>query len=322
VASKVIILGGGPAGLSCALWLHNCGHFPVVLERASECGGMLRLNHHANDWLLGFPGATGLSIRERFMEHLSHHDFPVVTSVSLNGLRRSGEGFSVSYFAGGRAQEAAADFLALASGMRPRAPAELAALAASDPKKFIISAGGLCVDDFSRGQRVAILGGGDNAFENACDLARRGAQIDIYYRGQARARREWQNRCAAMPARIALHPRTATSRFAAREGGVSFCANGERRFADAVVVMHGYEPNTDALIALAPWLGEVMDEEGFVKVDEYQRTGMARLYAVGDVTNRPLPCLPSAIGQGSVAAKAIVLESEGMLPAIQPPLPA
>ena len=360
---KVIILGAGPAGLSCALWLHNSGFAPVALERADQCGGMLCFNHHDNDWLLGFPGATGLSILQQFMAHLSQHDFPVITSAALTGLRQDGDGFVVAYAARGRTQEqdlrkqgcasgsvtgqnvlpepfcvsreedkvsqagevvrAAADFLVIASGMRPRAPLELTALAAQAPQSCLIGAGELRLDAFAPGQRVAILGGGDNAFENAHHLARRGVKVDLYYRGQPRARREWRDRCAALSPDITLHPQTVTAEFAARgngekgkEGatGVVFRANGAPRYADALAVMYGYQPNTDTLARLAPWLGAALDGEGFVQVDEYQRTGIARLYAIGDVTNRPLPCLPSAIGQGSVAAKAIVLESEGRLP--------
>jgi thioredoxin reductase len=230
----------------------------------------------------------------------------------LSGLRQNGSGFTVTYSASDQIQEVVADFCVIASGMRPRAPLALAALASHFPQNCIISAGELRVDDFSPGQRVAILGGGDNAFENAYHLAQQGVHIDIYYRGEARAQRQWQNRCAAS-SNIVLHPHTVMSRFAVQESGVTFWANDEPRYADAVAVLYGYEPNTDMLVQLAPWLAEVIDAEGFVKVDEYQRTRIPRLYAIGDVTNRPLPCLPSAIGQGSVAAKAIALESEGKL---------
>ncbi|MDR2195326.1 MAG: NAD(P)-binding protein, partial [Gallionellaceae bacterium] len=51
--SNIVIIGAGSAGMSCALWLDNSGHEPVVLEQASQCGGMLCCNPHRNDWLLG-----------------------------------------------------------------------------------------------------------------------------------------------------------------------------------------------------------------------------------------------------------------------------
>ncbi|NCN23355.1 MAG: hypothetical protein GW921_04255, partial [Gallionella sp.] len=61
------------------------------------------------------------------------------------------------------------------------------------------------------------------------------------------------------------------------------------------------------------WLDTAINEKGFIKVNVYQQAPIERVYAIGDVTDRPLPCLPSAIGQGSLAAKAIVLDAEGML---------
>lgn len=310
MTQKVLILGAGPAGLSCALWLDNSGFSPVVLEPAGQCGGMLRFNHHENDWLLGFPDATGWSIRERFLAHVGRHDFPIHTSTQLVALRRCEVGFSGVFSHAGRETEMAADFVVVATGMCPRAPVELRALSARFPERCRIGAGELQVDDFVAGQRVAILGGGDNAFENAWLLARRGVDVAIHYRGQARAREQWRTRCAAMPERINLHAHSQAECFEIGDAGVTFVANGVPHHADVLVVMYGYAPNTGALRQLAPWLGSVLNEGGFVRVDEFQRTAIPRLYAIGDVTDRPLPCLPSAIGQGSIAARAIVVEAE------------
>lgn len=310
MTNKVVILGAGPAGLSCALWLDNSGYSPVVLEQATQCGGMLRFNHQRNDWLLGFPEATGLSIRERFLAHVDRHDFSIFTSAQLSSLRRGRQSFDVSIFRDGRSEEISADFLVIASGTHPRAPAELLALSSSYPERCRIGAGELHVEDFVAGQRVAILGGGDNAFENAWLLGQRGVDVDIYFRGEVRARDQWRVRCSAMSEKIVLHSQADLGRFVATTDGVEFLVNDVPHRADVVVVMYGYAPNTGVLRRLAPWMDVVLNDEGFVVVDEYQRTAIARLYAIGDVTARPLPCLPSAIGQGSVAAKAIVIEAE------------
>src|SRR6266581_401003 len=52
-APIVPIIGGGPAGMSCALWLHNYGLKPVIIEQADALGGMARLSPYPNAWLLG-----------------------------------------------------------------------------------------------------------------------------------------------------------------------------------------------------------------------------------------------------------------------------
>ena len=49
------IIGGGPAGMSCALWLHNYGLRPVIVEQETALGGMARRSPYPNEWLLGRP---------------------------------------------------------------------------------------------------------------------------------------------------------------------------------------------------------------------------------------------------------------------------
>ena len=64
------IIGGGPAGMSCALWLHNYGFRPRIVEQEGVFGGMARLSPYPNDWLLGRPGATARENAEEFVRHI------------------------------------------------------------------------------------------------------------------------------------------------------------------------------------------------------------------------------------------------------------
>jgi thioredoxin reductase len=274
---------------------------------------MLRFNHHSNDWLLGFPSATGRSIKDSFLEHVRYRDIAIVTSALLSAIEQEENGFVLTFSNSTQPAQIKANFLVIASGTRPRAPVSLFRLASQCPDKIFVGAGELCVDDFVAGMHAAILGGGDNAFENAYHLASRGIHVDVYYRAGARARSEWVNRCEGMP-NISLRPNTITSQFALSGNKVSFLANGNAVQVDALSVMYGYEPNTDIFKGIAPWIEPAIDSGGFLKVNSYQQTSIPRLYAIGDVTDRPLPCLPLAIAQGSLAAKAIALDFEGVLP--------
>jgi len=289
------------------------GCHPILLERASQTGGMLRFNHHDNDWLLGFPHATGHAIRDKFTEHLQHRNISTILSALPTAIELGEKGFSIAFSIATQRHQIDADFLVIASGTRPRAPMELMGLAASFPDRFFIGAGDLRIENFAPGMHVAILGGGDNAFENAYHLASNGIKVDIYYRSGTRACREWINRCKLLP-NILTYPDTITGQYVVDGNHVSFLANDKPVKVDALAVMYGYEPNTGTLKEIAPWLEPAINKEGFIKVNEYQQTPIQNLYAIGDVTDRPLPCLPSAIGQGSVAAKAIILDAEGMLP--------
>lgn len=311
--NSVAIVGAGPSGLSCALWLTNQGYKPIVFERASHLCGMLRFNHHENDWLLGFPGETGQSIGDKFLKHIQSKSIRIVTSSLLTSIVQRKDGFTLS-FTNIKQQQSQldADYLVIATGTRPRAPVELVRLASQFPNNFFIGAGALYVENFEVGQRVAVLGGGDNAFENAYRLALRGVIVDVYCRAEARARCEWQTRCK-ITTNISIHLHAIVGQFSVSGNKVSFVENGKSGLVDAVIVMYGYDPNTDMLRKISPWLGEAINEKGFLIVNAYQQVPIERVYAIGDVTDCPLSCLPSAIGQGSTAAKAIALDAEGML---------
>jgi thioredoxin reductase (NADPH) len=54
-AATVPIIGGGPAGMSCALWLHNYGCVRSSSSRSRALGGMARRSPYQHDWLLGRP---------------------------------------------------------------------------------------------------------------------------------------------------------------------------------------------------------------------------------------------------------------------------
>src|SRR5258708_20205965 len=71
-APLVRIIGGGPAGMSCALWLANYGFRPLIIEREDGLGGLARHNPYRNDWLLGRPGLTGRPPAQEFVRHIGH----------------------------------------------------------------------------------------------------------------------------------------------------------------------------------------------------------------------------------------------------------
>ena len=69
-APIVPIIGGGPAGMSCALWLHNYGLRPVIIEQEAALGGMARHSPYPNEWLLGRPDETARENAAAFAGHI------------------------------------------------------------------------------------------------------------------------------------------------------------------------------------------------------------------------------------------------------------
>ena len=50
---KICVIGGGPAGLSCALWLKYLGMSPIILEKNDKIGGLQHSNYYQNSWYIG-----------------------------------------------------------------------------------------------------------------------------------------------------------------------------------------------------------------------------------------------------------------------------
>src|SRR4051794_40030140 len=67
----VAIVGGGPAGMSCALWLHNYELKPVIIEREAALGGMARRSPYPNEWLLGRAHESARENASAFTRHMA-----------------------------------------------------------------------------------------------------------------------------------------------------------------------------------------------------------------------------------------------------------
>src|SRR5690606_25501290 len=147
----------------------------------------------------------------------------------------------------------------------------------------------IVAQDF-RGKRVAVLGGGDNAFENALYAQERGATGVHIYARNLRAQQQFVRRVAPQsmtqgPYRVDPAARTV-----------------DGRPYDVIMVFYGWEP----CMEFAQDLGLQRTAQGFIATDsQTAQTSHAGVYAIGEVTQRQHPCVVTALADGVTAAKAI-----------------
>lgn len=300
----VAILGAGPAGMSCANVCLSFGLAPLVIERGDHVGGAQRTNFHENLWLLGAPGETGETMTRRLAQHYA--SLPVTTHLraELERVARDARGFQLDLNLAEGTRRLRAAALVLATGMRPRATAELAALAARS-ERIIIGPLSDAIRDRIRDASVLILGGGDNALDHALFLAKRGNRVQVAARAALSARAAFIAACANRE-NIELRARTAPLRLVPRQAGIQASwPDRDDSLHDWLLVMFGYLPNTDVLRDFDEALRPTLTPGGHVHVDGWQRTDVAGLYAAGDITDSPQPSVPTAIAQGLVAARAV-----------------
>lgn len=299
----VTILGAGPAGMSCANACLSFGLTPVVIERGDHVGGAQRTNFHPNLWMLGSPGESGEAMTQRLAGHYA--SLPVNTRLHtrVTGLARIADGFRLDLAGPAGPDELAAAAVVLATGMRPHATPELLALAAASPR-VIVGPLSDTIRDGIRAASVLILGGGDNALDHALFLAERGNRVRVCTRGIFTARAAFLASCAGNPL-IELRERCTPDQLTPAGEGIDADWENEARHFDWLLVMYGYRPNVEVLDTFADSLRPALTGTGHLRVDSWQRTSVAGLYAAGDVTDSPQPSVATAIAQGLAAARAI-----------------
>jgi thioredoxin reductase (NADPH) len=316
-SKRIVILGAGPAGLSAALWLRNLGFAPCVADTAEHAGGLQNLNFLANDWVLGQPGQTGPVLAQRFVDHARGAGVPLLMGV--RPLQVTGEAgrFLVRFDSG---EELDGGALLIATGTRYRAGEVLAGVdGIADLAPDRVAYGPYAFADLAAlvGKRVLIVGGGDNAFENARLLAPRAAMVHLAVRGRPRAQ---QGLAAAVAAEVAAgccRVLGQANLLSAHEGAsglavtVALAGREECLAVDRIHVLAGYEPNTafiDAVFDAAVATAMGRDAHGYLLADGAGRTGVPGVYTAGDVCNPTFPSVVSAIAQGALVAKTIELD--------------
>lgn len=157
-------------------------------------------------------------------------------------------------------------------------------------------------------KRAVILGGGYIAVEFASIWRGMGATVDLFYRKELPLR-GFDDEMRVVVARnlegrgIKLHPGTNLSELSRTEAGIRVVTDhGDEILADVVLFATGRSANTKRLNLEA--VGVELDKAGAIKVDEYSRTTVPSIWAVGDVTNR-MNLTPVALMEGTCFAKTV-----------------
>ncbi len=294
----VIIIGGGAAGISAALWCDDLKLNALLLESGAELGGQLLWTHNAIENHLGSQARNGRELRDIFVGQIENRRFTRRLNAELGAIDFSRKTVSL---AGG--EEFRADSLIIATGVRRRK------LNVEGEEKFekrgLLESGKRDANSV-KDKRVGIVGGGDAAFENALILAETASEVTLVHRGaNFRARAEF------------VEPARKNRKIAILTESVVVKINGDERIekielknlktdetasiaVDFVLRRIGVEPNTELA------LGKIdLDENGYIKVNQNCETNLEGIFAVGDVANPLAPTVSGAVGMGATAVKAI-----------------
>ena len=283
-----IIVGAGPAGASCAVWLRHLGLDPLIIESTDRIGGLAARNPFDDIWTVTSPGQTGAEVAVQIASQVQAAGVDVWFRTQVKAVAGTYPSFTVDVMRAGQdVERLRAKTIVVATGVRPKE------LPGSSHERFdgvIIGPGDEIMSTEFDQTRVALLGGGDNAFENYSFVKQRGATQACIYARTVRAQKQFVDQVPA--ADLVVGPTTVDPR--------AKTVNGHAY--DWILVLYGWQANIDFLNALPLTL----DNRGFVHTDMVDaQTSISGIYAIGEVAQRMHPCVPTAMADGVVAAKAI-----------------
>ncbi len=301
----VAILGGGPAGLTAAIYASRARLSTVLVEKAYPGGQMMMCENIEN--YPGYSGGAGMDlsnvIREQAEKFGMETKLADVERLDLSGREK------VIYTTDG--QEVRGKTIILSLGARPRR------LGVPGEAKLIgrgVSYCAVCDGAFFKDKRLVVVGGGDSAVEDSVFLTRYASSVHIVHRrDKFRAQRIIQERALSNPT-INVRWNSVVKEI----GGGDFVehvvlenvATKELTQVpvDGIFILIGLDPNTKMLD------GQVaLDEMGYIVTDENMQTNIPGVFAAGDVRRKLLRQIVTACADGAIAATAAEKYIEGGL---------
>lgn len=295
----VAIIGGGPAGISAALWCADLGLKAVLFEQENEFGGQLLLTRNAIENYLGVDSPNGRHLRDIFVKHSAGANYDRELSAKVESADLTNKSLKLS-----DGREVLANAIIIATGVRRRK------LEIPGEDDFIgrgVLDSGIGDRDKVREKRVVIIGGGDAALENSLLLSEYAHKVHVLHRREHFSARTTFLERARNSANIeimnpvtvrSINGDSVVSGVSIRNESSGDCSELQ---ADAVLIRIGVQPNTEI------FRGQIgLDENGYVVTNNACAASLAGVYAVGDVANPTAPTISGAVGTGATAAKAIV----------------
>lgn len=287
----LVIIGGGPAGMSAGIYAKRSGLSCVILEKQGV-GGQVALTPKVENYP-GFANVQGFELVEILSTHAREY----------TEIKQFTEIQDVKY--GDRIEITTEDKTYRSKGVLLATGVNVRMLGVPGEDKFYghgVSYCATCDGNFYRGGKVIIVGGGNTALTDALHLKHLNIETTIVHRrDKFRAEQVLQDSVKkegieiiwdSEVTEIIGDKQVESVRIKNKKDGSELITD-----TDAVFVAIGQTANTD----LAEKLGVQLRDDGFIKVGPTQRTSVDRVYAAGDVTGGVRQII-TATGQGAAAA--------------------
>ena len=292
----IIVIGGGPAGLTAAVYARRAGKTVLIIEKNS-LGGQITWSPRVENFP-GFASVSGTELGDlmtnQAMDQGAEVELEEVCAVE------QGEGCKVVKCLSGAEFTARAVILATGAKPRPLGVAREEDLAGSGVNYCAV-----CDGAFYAGAPVAVVGGGNSALQDAMLLSETCSKVYLIHRRDSFRGEQQLANALAQKANVefVLNARVTELLGADEVTGVMVEQNGAQRRLDVegVFVAVGHQPDNEAFASLV-----ALDQRGYADSDEGCRTRTDGFFVAGDCRKKGVHQLTTAVADGAVAALAAV----------------
>ncbi len=299
---KLLILGSGPAGYTAAVYGARANLSPVIIT-GMQMGGQLTTTTEVDNWPGDAQGVQGPELMERMKAHAERFDTEIVfDQISEVNLQQR------PFYLKGDSGEYTCDALIIATG----ASAKYLGLDSEEAFKGKgVSACATCDGFFYRNKRVAVIGGGNTAVEEALYLANIAAEVVVVHRRDSfRSEKILADKLLdkAVNGNVTIHWNSELDEVLGDDMGVTGMRIKDRNSdatqdieLEGIFVAIGHAPNT------AIFAGQLDMEGGYIKVQSGSQgnatqTSVEGVFAAGDVSDHIYRQAITSAGTGCMAA--------------------
>lgn len=297
----VLIIGGGPAGISAAVWCKRLGVECLLLEEQAQLGGQLFTIYNE---IIDYPGIqaeNGIEMQRKMVQHFIDMDCLYEANTKVISIDERSKTIKVKQQE--TEKEIGYTYLILATGSSQRklgVPGEQQMIDRGEV--YSASADG----ERLTGKRVALIGGGDRAFEGAHLLASKAKQVYLIHRStHFKAREQYVEKVLSDPGVkvmtdtevTAIHGKHHVTSIDLKSKNSEY----ESLLVDAVLIRLGVAPNVELIKEKVK-----TTQSGLIVINEVHQSSNPAIYAIGDACTTPLfSSISSSAGQGAIVAKHV-----------------
>ena len=289
----MLILGGGPAGYTAALYAARAGLDTLLIERMSA-GGQMALTGEIENYPgfdEGVDGFTlGMKMQNAAEKFGAKTEYDEVTEVDFSGKIKKVRTVGGEFFG---------KTVVISTGANPR---ELGVNGESELVGRGVHYCAHCDGRFYKDKTVAVIGGGNSAVSDALYLSRLAKKVYLIHRRDSLRAEKIFEEALKNADNIEIFWNSTVEDFITdgRVTGLKLISTQSEKVSeiecDGVFVSIGRKPATDFLQGVV-----ALDKNGYIVADESTKTGIDGVYAVGDVRTKPLRQIVTAAADGAVA---------------------